>query len=76
MNDGKKGALLSFAYDLGAGFYDSSKFSRITAVLKNKEWDKVPATLYIYRNAHTNVEAGLAKRRTAEGVAWTKGIYP
>lgn len=76
MNDGQKGALLSFAYNLGPRFYDSSKFTRITAVLKNKEWAKVPDTLYIYRNKGTNVEAGLAKRRTAEGVAWTKGIYP
>jgi lysozyme len=74
MNDGQKGALLSFAYNLGAGFY--GKYKTITSVLKNKEWDKVPATLYMYRNPNTNVEAGLAKRRTAEGVAWTKGIYP
>ena len=76
MNDGQKGALLSFAYNLGPGFYGSSKFTSITAVLKNKEWAKVPDTLYIYRNKGTNVEAGLAKRRTAEGVSWTKGTYP
>lgn len=75
MNDGQKGALLSFAYNLGAGFYGSSKFPSITAVLKNKEWNKVPDTLYRYRNPGSNVEAGLAKRRTAEGLSWINGTY-
>ena len=70
MSDGKKGALLSFAYNLGAGFYGSSNFGTITRVLKNKEWDKVPAALYLYRNPGSKVEAGLAKRRTAEGDSW------
>jgi len=70
MSDGKKGALLSFAYNLGAHFYGSSNFATITRVLKNKEWDKVPDALYLYRNPGSRVEAGLAKRRIAEGLAW------
>ena len=48
MSDGKRGALLSFAYNLGAGFYGGSNFNTITRVLKNKEWDKVPDALYLY----------------------------
>ena len=47
----------------------------ITAVLKNKEWDEVPAKFLLYVNRGSNVEAGLRKRRTAEGLAWTKGTY-
>lgn len=70
MTDGKRGALLSFAYNLGSGFYGSGNFSSITARLKNKEWDKVPDTLYLYRNPGSNVEAGLARRRKAEGKLW------
>jgi lysozyme len=73
MSDGKRGALLSFAYNLGAGFYGGSNFNTITRTLKNKEWDKVPDALYLYRNPGSNVEAGLARRRKAEGEAWKKG---
>jgi lysozyme len=70
MTDGQRGALLSFAYNLGAGFYGGSSFNTITKCLKNKEWDKVPDALYLYRNPGTNVEAGLARRRKAEGNLW------
>jgi len=72
MSEGKQGALLSFAYNLGAGFYGSSNFNTITKVLKNKEWDKVPEALYLYRNPGSNVEMGLARRRRAEGELWKK----
>jgi len=70
MNDKMRGSLLSFAYNLGADFYGSSDFNTITKVLKNKEWSKVPDALYLYRNPGTNVEAGLARRRKAEGDLW------
>jgi len=72
MSDGKRGALLSFAYNLGAGFYGGDNFNTITKRLKNKEWDMVPDALYMYRNPGSNVEAGLARRRKAEGEAWKK----
>jgi lysozyme len=71
MNENQQGCLLSFAYNLGAGFYGSSDFNTITRVLKNKEWDKVPKILEIYRNPGTNVEAGLLRRRRAEGKLWS-----
>ncbi len=70
MNDNQRGSLLSFSYNLGAGFYGSSNFNTITKVLKNKEWNKVPDALYLYRNPGTRVEAGLARRRKAEGKLW------
>jgi lysozyme len=72
MNDNQRGALLSFAYNLGAGFYGSSDFNSITRVLKNKEWDKVPEVLKLYRNPGTNVEKGLLRRRISEGTLWSK----
>ena len=71
MNDNQRGALLSFAYNLGDGFYGSGNFNTITSRLKNKEWDKVPDALYLYRNPGSNVEAGLARRRKAEGKLWS-----
>jgi lysozyme len=71
MNENQQGALLSFAYNLGARFYDSSGFNTISRVLKNKEWNKVPDTLYLYRNPGTKVEVGLARRRKSEGKLWS-----
>lgn len=71
MNDNQRGALLSFAYNLGASFYGSGGFNTITRTLKNKEWSKVPDALYLYRNPGSNVEVGLARRRKAEGKLWS-----
>ena len=73
MNDGQRGALLSFAYNLGADFFGSGDFATITRRLKNKEWNLVPDALYLYRNPGSNVEAGLARRRKAEGNLWNTG---
>jgi GH24 family phage-related lysozyme (muramidase) len=70
MNDNQHGALLSFAYNLGANFYGSPDFNTITRVLRDKSWAKVPDALYLYRNPGTSVEEGLARRRIAEGDLW------
>ena len=70
MNDNQHGALLSFAYNLGAYFYGNDGFKTITRVLTEKAWHKVPDALYLYRNPGTSVEAGLARRRIAEGDLW------
>jgi lysozyme family protein/GH24 family phage-related lysozyme (muramidase) len=66
LNANQQGAILSFAYNLGAHFYGSSNFGTMTRVLKNKEWDKIEATFVMYRNPGSNVEAGLKRRRLAE----------
>ena len=71
MNENQQGCLMSFSYNLGAGFYGSSDFNSITRVLKNKEWNKVPEVLKLYRNPGTNVEKGLLRRRIAEGTLWS-----
>lgn len=70
----QKCALLSFAYNLGSEFYGTSGFETISQRLKDKEWSKVPDALLLYRNPGTNVEAGLKRRREAEGRLWLQGI--
>ena len=70
MNDNQRGALLSFAYNLGAGFYGGSNFNSITRNLREKNWAAIPKTLEMYRNPGSNVEAGLLRRRKAEGKLW------
>lgn len=66
LNVNQRGALLSFAYNLGASFYNSANFSTITSVLRYKQWDKIRNTFALYRNPGSNVEEGLLRRRTAE----------
>jgi len=70
MNDNQKSALVSFAYNLGSGFYGSPDFRTISRCLRERDWAGVPAALELYRNPGTNVEAGLLRRRKAEGKCW------
>ena len=69
----QQSALISFAYNLGTYFYGNPGFNTITTCLRDKAWAKVPAALELYRNPGTNVEAGLLRRRRAEGALWSKG---
>lgn len=70
MDDGQKSSLISFAYNLGCGFYGTAGFETISRCLREKDWDGVPEALKLYRNPGTNVEAGLLRRRIAEGELW------
>ncbi|MFN9693627.1 MAG: C39 family peptidase [Synechococcaceae cyanobacterium] len=74
MNDKMRSALCSFAYNLGAGFYGSSDFKTISACLKEKRWSDVPKALMLYVNPGSSVEAGLRRRRDAEGDLWQAGM--
>lgn len=71
MSGNQKSALISFAYNVGSAFYGNSDFTTITAALREKRWSDVPAALMLYRNPGTNVEAGLKRRRSAEGTLWS-----
>lgn len=73
MSSTQQSALVSFAYNLGEGFYGASGFETISAKLRDRAWDEVPAAMLLYRNPGTNVEAGLRRRREAEGQLWTMG---
>ena len=70
MSGNQQCALISFAYNLGSGFYGSTGFETISKRLKDKDWAAVPDALLLYRNPGTNVEAGLLRRRQAEGRLW------
>jgi GH24 family phage-related lysozyme (muramidase) len=74
MNENQKGTLLSFAYNLGANFYGSEGFATISRNLREKNWSAIPKTLELYRDPGTSVEAGLLRRRKAEGDLWRKPV--
>jgi GH24 family phage-related lysozyme (muramidase) len=76
MNDDQRSALVSFAYNLGAGFYGGAGFETISRCLRERNWADVPAALELYRNPGTNVEAGLLRRRRAEGKLWGEHRQP
>jgi hypothetical protein len=61
---------VSFAYNLGPDFVGLAGFETITRCLRNRDWAAVPAAMELYRNPGTNVEAGLLRRRRAEGKLW------
>ena len=70
MSGNQQCALISFAYNLGSGFYGTTGFETISKRLRDKDWAAVPDALLLYRNPGTNVEAGLLRRRQAEGRLW------
>lgn len=74
MSANQQSALISFAYNLGAGFYGASGFQTITARLRDKDWRRVPEAMLLYRNPGSNFEEGLRRRRIAEGNLWAKGL--
>ncbi|MEB3243304.1 MAG: lysozyme, partial [Cyanobacteriota bacterium] len=74
MNDPMRSALCSFAYNLGAGFYGSSGFNTISGCLRDKRWEDVSQALLLYVNPGSSVEAGLRRRRIAEGNLWDTGL--
>jgi GH24 family phage-related lysozyme (muramidase) len=75
MADEQRCALISFAYNLGSGFYGASGFETISRELREKDWPAVPAALLLYRNPGSSFEAGLKRRREAEGKLWA-GTQP
>jgi GH24 family phage-related lysozyme (muramidase) len=70
MADHQKCALISFAYNLGSGFYGAKGFETISKRLREKDWAGVPDAMLLYRNPGSSFEAGLKRRRIAEGDLW------
>jgi GH24 family phage-related lysozyme (muramidase) len=69
LNPNQQGALLSFAWNLGADFYGNfNNFATITRLLDEKDWsrNRVISTFILYRNKGSAVEEGLKARRIAE----------
>lgn len=74
MNSNQQSAIISFAYNLGASFYQKSGFETITkALAKVENFKDVPAALALYNKGTDSktgkkvVLGGLVKRRAKEG---------
>ena len=72
----QQAALLSFTYNCGPSWYCSEGFATLTRTLQRglqsdaRELDKVPAAMMLYVNPGGPSEAGLRRRRKAEGALW------
>lgn len=71
MNTDQESALISFGYNLGAGFYGSADFGTISAALRDHRWSDIPSIMPMYSNPDDpNVHPGLLRRRIAEADLW------
>jgi GH24 family phage-related lysozyme (muramidase) len=66
----RQNALVSFAWNVGWHFCGSADFVIISRCLRESDYDAVPAALMLYVNPGSSVEAGLRRRREAEGKLW------
>jgi GH24 family phage-related lysozyme (muramidase) len=72
MNENQRGALTSFAYNVGPNFYGSKGFETISKALSSEEGlGKVPDALKLYNKSGGKVLRGLVTRREAEGNLWS-----
>ena len=71
MSPHQKGALLSYAWNMGAGFVgDANNFATINRALTNKEWTAVPEALMLYVKGGGRIMLGLKRRRYSEACLW------
>lgn len=78
MTSNQRGALYSFAYNLGSSFYGGDNFASMTRVCDSPELWKdhrwIAAQFVKYRNPGTSVEEGLRRRRLAEADLFCKRL--
>jgi lysozyme len=67
----QKGALLSYAWNMGAGFVgDRENFATINRALDAKDWDAIPKAFMLYVKGGGRVMLGLKRRRHSEAALW------
>jgi GH24 family phage-related lysozyme (muramidase) len=67
----QQAALLSFTYNCGPRWFGAKGFDTLTLALRSGALEKVPATIMLYVNPGGPSEAGLRRRRKAEGALWS-----
>jgi GH24 family phage-related lysozyme (muramidase) len=70
MTEHQQSAVISFAYNVGSYFYGQQGFETISRCLRERTYKSVPEALLLYCNPGSSFEAGLKRRRQAEGQLW------
>lgn len=76
LNLNQRAALLSFSYNVGPNWFGGQGFDTITKALSEGRLADVPAAMMLYVNQGGPSEAGLRRRRKAEGALWNAGPAP
>jgi GH24 family phage-related lysozyme (muramidase) len=71
LSPNQQAALLSFTYNCGPSWFGAQGFETLSKALKAGDLDAVPAALMLYVNPGGPSEAGLRRRRKAEGALWS-----
>ena len=66
----RQAALLSFTYNCGPRWFGAKGFDTLSSALRAGQLEAVPAALMLYVNPGGPSEAGLRRRRKAEGALW------
>lgn len=72
LNDNQFAALVSFAFNVGAGAF---KKSTLLKKLNNGDYSSAPSELARWNKVGGKVSAGLTNRRAAEAGLWVKGSF-
>ena len=71
LSPNQQAALLSFTYNCGPSWFGAQGFETLSKALKAGDLETVPAALMLYVNPGGPSEAGLRRRRKAEGALWS-----
>ena len=66
----RQAALLSFTYNCGPRWFGAKGFDTLSSALRSGALEAMPAALMLYVNPGGPSEAGLRRRRKAEGALW------
>jgi GH24 family phage-related lysozyme (muramidase) len=66
----RQAALPSFTYNRGPRWFGAKGFATLSQALRAGQLEAVPAVLMLYVNPGGPSEAGLRRRRKAEGTIW------
>jgi GH24 family phage-related lysozyme (muramidase) len=72
----RQAVLLSFTYNCCPAWYGSEGFTTLSRVLRKGQLEQVPAALMLYVIPGGPSEAGLRRRRKAEGALWCSTSPP
>jgi len=72
----QQATLLSFTYNCGPRWLGAEGFDTLSRTLRSGALETVPAALMLYVNPGGPMEAGLRRRRKAEGALWSASPHP
>jgi len=70
----QQSALIAFAWNMGASFFEAPGFDVISNYLKLRDWQSVSSAICLYNNYGADPIPSLLRRRQAESSLWQAGL--